>query len=232
MSFLAVPIITTPLLKVPLLVSSAFFTYSGFTPPRAHPRKDERDRAVRTDINTATIPLSMCGLALTEAALIITDTFPSTLSSSLPRPAAPLGLDGLSVAGCLLATAGGALRIWCHRALGRFFTWPVALVDDHALITSGPYAYVRHPGYSGFVLIVAGSVALHASPRSLFVASGLGTSLAGRLAAAGSTAFMLTIATMLLRRMGKEDEVLRKGFGREWDQWAERTPWFVFPGLY
>ena len=51
------------------------------------------------------------------------------------------------------------------------------------LITSGPYGVVRHPGYTGFLLVVIGMLLLHASEVSFlltvvstaiqFVSSGL-----------------------------------------------------------
>lgn len=40
--------------------------------------------------------------------------------------------------------------------LGRFFTVNVAIAADHRLITTGPYRYLRHPSYTGSLLIFLG----------------------------------------------------------------------------
>ncbi len=49
-----------------------------------------------------------------------------------------------------------ALAIWLlwrsHHDLGRHWTVTVALRDDHELITSGVYRYIRHPMYSAHLL--------------------------------------------------------------------------------
>jgi protein-S-isoprenylcysteine O-methyltransferase Ste14 len=49
-----------------------------------------------------------------------------------------------------------ALAIWLlwrsHHDLGRHWTVTVALRDDHELITSGVYRYIRHPMYSAHLI--------------------------------------------------------------------------------
>jgi protein-S-isoprenylcysteine O-methyltransferase Ste14 len=52
--------------------------------------------------------------------------------------------------------AGIALRTYAIHALGRFFTFEVAVARDHAVVTNGPYALVRHPSYTGALLTIAG----------------------------------------------------------------------------
>ncbi len=50
--------------------------------------------------------------------------------------------------------AGGAIHMWCYRALGRFFVLEVVVGQTHTLVTNGPYAYVRHTPYIAmFVLL-------------------------------------------------------------------------------
>jgi protein-S-isoprenylcysteine O-methyltransferase len=51
---------------------------------------------------------------------------------------------------------GLALRWYSIIHLGRFFTVNVAIANDHRLIDSGPYHFVRHPSYAGNLLAVAG----------------------------------------------------------------------------
>ena len=56
-----------------------------------------------------------------------------------------------------LATIGGLiLFIQSHRALGRNWSFEVVVQENHELIERGPYAYIRHPLYSGLLLMFLG----------------------------------------------------------------------------
>jgi protein-S-isoprenylcysteine O-methyltransferase Ste14 len=59
--------------------------------------------------------------------------------------------------GVMLCVAGIAFAIWARRYLGRNWGMPMSLREGHELITTGPYAYVRHPIYSGILLAQLGS---------------------------------------------------------------------------
>ena len=59
--------------------------------------------------------------------------------------------------GFVLALAGITLALWARLHLGRNWSDKVVLKVDHELIRSGPYAYLRHPIYSGVLLGVAGT---------------------------------------------------------------------------
>lgn len=56
-----------------------------------------------------------------------------------------------------LCLAGFALAFWARAHLGRNWGMPMSLRQGHELVTSGPYAYVRHPIYSGIMLAMIGS---------------------------------------------------------------------------
>jgi len=53
--------------------------------------------------------------------------------------------------GCVGAWAALAGLHWVHRTLGSFFSVRLEVRDDHALVRSGPYAYVRHPMYTALL---------------------------------------------------------------------------------
>jgi protein-S-isoprenylcysteine O-methyltransferase Ste14 len=59
--------------------------------------------------------------------------------------------------GMVIYLAGFAMRRWSEMALGRYFTFTVMTSADQPLITTGPYRFVRHPGYTGVVLVVIGA---------------------------------------------------------------------------
>jgi protein-S-isoprenylcysteine O-methyltransferase len=51
---------------------------------------------------------------------------------------------------------GFILRWYSIYLLGRFFTTTVAIANDHQLIESGPYRFIRHPSYTGILLAFFG----------------------------------------------------------------------------
>ncbi len=51
---------------------------------------------------------------------------------------------------------GIALRFWSFRTLGRYFTFIVQTSHDQPVITNGPYRFICHPSYAGFLLAVMG----------------------------------------------------------------------------
>lgn len=58
--------------------------------------------------------------------------------------------------GLVLMAAGVALRGWAFATLGRYFTLNVMVSADQQVISSGPYRVLRHPSYTGVLLISAG----------------------------------------------------------------------------
>jgi protein-S-isoprenylcysteine O-methyltransferase Ste14 len=59
--------------------------------------------------------------------------------------------------GVLLAAIGVGLAIWARAHLGRNWGMPMTLKKDAELVTTGPYAYVRNPIYSGVLLAMLGA---------------------------------------------------------------------------
>jgi protein-S-isoprenylcysteine O-methyltransferase Ste14 len=60
---------------------------------------------------------------------------------------------GLGIATIL---AGAALRLWAIVTLGSWFTYDVRVTEGQPVVQSGPYRWVRHPSYTGIVLILLG----------------------------------------------------------------------------
>ena len=179
-----------------------------------------------------------CGISFVEVALILGHHPSWTYSAYIPRSILPfvrlwsLQLTPLSVAGCVLGIAGGLVRTRCYRELGHLFTYEVAVRDDHKLVTTGPYSIVRHPGYIGYFLLTAGNVILLASKGSWFRESGLWKTLLGKGIACAATVFLALAALRLFRRVGEEDQMLKKEFGEEWEEWAKKTPYRLIPYVY
>lgn len=77
----------------------------------------------------------------------------------LNRPLVPFTLPVLLL-GDALTIAGVALAIWARRTLGRNWSGLVIQKTGHELIENGPFRYVRHPIYSGFLLALIGTTLL------------------------------------------------------------------------
>ena len=66
--------------------------------------------------------------------------------------------DALAAAAVAVTWIGIALALWARWHLGQYWSARVTIKDDHQLIRTGPYAYFRHPIYSGFDLAAVGGV--------------------------------------------------------------------------
>lgn len=62
------------------------------------------------------------------------------------------------VVGILICAGGIGLAIWARVILATNWSGMVTLKENHELIQSGPYRFVRHPIYSGILLGIFGTV--------------------------------------------------------------------------
>jgi len=118
----------------------------------------------------------------------------------------------VAVGAALLAVASGLFGVWAVRTLGKQWSLVARLADQHELITSGPYAIVRHPIYTALLgLLLATGVAL-----SEF----LPTVIAAAIYAG---------ATMM--RVGSEERLLASAFGAAHTDYKRRVRAFI-PGMW
>ncbi len=59
--------------------------------------------------------------------------------------------------GITLCVSGAILAIWSRHLLGRNWSLAVQIKEDHQLVRSGPYQYVRHPIYTALLLLFTGN---------------------------------------------------------------------------
>jgi protein-S-isoprenylcysteine O-methyltransferase Ste14 len=64
--------------------------------------------------------------------------------------------DATGTLGLLLTLLGVLFAIWARITLGSNWSGSVTLKEDHTLVRRGPYAIVRHPIYTGFLLAALG----------------------------------------------------------------------------
>jgi protein-S-isoprenylcysteine O-methyltransferase Ste14 len=104
-------------------------------------------------------------------------------------------------AGMVILLAGLVLRGWSFKVLGQYFTHTVMVSSDQPVIATGPYRVLRHPSYTGIILI----------------GLGVGLAAANWAALAGVT---LLILTPLLWRIRIEENALSTTLGDRYRAYA------------
>jgi len=105
--------------------------------------------------------------------------------------------------GIVLTFAGAVIAIWARLILGGNWSAMVTVKVGHELIRSGPYAYVRHPIYSGLLLAVIGTAIEIAEWRGLL-------------------AIVLASIALLLKAQ-REERFLTGEFGENYAQYRQGT---------
>jgi protein-S-isoprenylcysteine O-methyltransferase Ste14 len=160
---------------------------------RTFGRKDWIERATRPRLI----------LAVLEVATLVAWLFVRGRWGLLPfRDAA------VTTAGAVLALTGALFAAWAKARLGRLFSAQLGVQADHQLITTGPYAVVRHPIYLGIVDFVLGS-ALFWNDIALL---GVG----------------ILYIVFFAAQIRVEEGIFARHFGEEWERYRASTP-ALFP---
>lgn len=75
----------------------------------------------------------------------------------------------LALVGTACAVAGAGLMLWARWVLGTMWAGRPLVQQDHDLQTSGPYALVRHPIYTGIIGLALGAMLVIGSGQTLVV---------------------------------------------------------------
>ena len=67
----------------------------------------------------------------------------------------------------VLVVAGLATMVWARLCLGANWSATVTFRQGHELVRHGPYRFVRHPIYTGMLLMVAGTAVALGNPAGL-----------------------------------------------------------------
>jgi protein-S-isoprenylcysteine O-methyltransferase len=115
-------------------------------------------------------------------------------------------------AGLAMMASGIALRAWANTVLGASYTRTLRVEADQQLIERGPYHLLRHPGYSGSLL--------------LWLGAGLATTnsaVTGLIAVVTGGAYAY--------RVRSEEAMLAATFGAAFESYRRRT-WKLIPLIY
>lgn len=97
---------------------------------------------------------------------------------------------------------------WASFTLDGEFSETIELKQGHRLIKTGPYRYIRHPIYAGFILLHIGVTIALANILIIFVYNG-------------------GLFLLLTERIPKEEKVLHAYFGKECEEYYNNTRRFV-----
>lgn len=114
--------------------------------------------------------------------------------------------------GVMVFLAGVSLRLASIVALGRLFTYNVAIRDGHTLKTDGLYRFLRHPGYAGLLIAFIGINLAFNSWASFTIG-------------------VVPVFIVLAKRIDIEEEALINRFGDVYAQYRNRT-YRMIPGIY
>lgn len=115
--------------------------------------------------------------------------------------------------GALLILAGGGLRQYAIRTLDQYFTTRVMIHSDQSVIEAGPYRWVRHPAYTGGLLLHLGIGVILANWASIGVV-------------------VLGIGIAYWYRIHVEEQTLREELGAEYIRYTKRTPYRLVPFIW
>lgn len=101
-------------------------------------------------------------------------------------------------------TAGGLLfAVWARAHIGTNWSAIVTIKEDHELITTGPYAMVRHPIYTGLLLAFVGSAMARGEWRGVLA--------------------VLIAVWALWRKLRFEEHWMREQFGEAYQTYSRRV---------
>jgi protein-S-isoprenylcysteine O-methyltransferase Ste14 len=115
-------------------------------------------------------------------------------------------------AGLAVMWSGLAVRAWAIVTLGKSFRTTVEVDPDQTVISTGPYALIRHPSYTGLLLIVLGVGLALGDWVSLIICA------------------LVPLPALLLRIRVEEAELVRV-LGESYVDYEERTKRLI-PGVW
>jgi protein-S-isoprenylcysteine O-methyltransferase Ste14 len=196
------PVSTTAFVSPPAIAVVALVTYLGIEPLMRKGAGRELTTASFEHYSTALV--ASIGLLIPAIAIAL-----RFLDVTIVGPLPPF-LAWLLLLPLLLAIP---LRWWSMATLGEAFTRTLRILPGHAVVQSGPYRAIRHPGYLANLLAFPPAGALIAD-----------SCVFGLLA-------LVVQVTAYIYRIGYEEEMLATHLGAAYAEYQRRT-WRLLPWIY
>ena len=112
----------------------------------------------------------------------------------------------------ILILTGIGFRWWAIISLGRFFSVDIALQEQHQIVQEGPYRWIRHPAYTGLLIIFLGmGIAFNNWVSFILI--------------------VIPITTLFLYRIKIEEDVLSERLGMAYLEYRKKTK-RLLPGVF
>jgi protein-S-isoprenylcysteine O-methyltransferase Ste14 len=115
------------------------------------------------------------------------------------------------VVGSAVTVFGLFVAIWARRHLGRNWSGEITIKVEHELIRSGPYRRLRHPIYTGILIMYVGTAIVTGTRLAL-----VGVAMA---------------AVAYVRKIRLEEANMRVAFGPAYDAYCSES-WALVPWLF
>ena len=116
----------------------------------------------------------------------------------------PAGITGLTI--CAI---GFVIALWSRFLLGTNWSISVQEKKNHKLIIKGPYTFVRHPIYTGLLLMFTGNAIIVGDYRGIIA--------------------VLIVFVSFWAKLKKEEKLLKEVFGNQYLEYMRKTkrlvPW-------
>jgi protein-S-isoprenylcysteine O-methyltransferase Ste14 len=105
--------------------------------------------------------------------------------------------------GTAILAAGLLFSVWARRTLGRNWSGMVTVKQDHELVQSGPYRFVRHPIYTGLLVALGGSAISWNRWFGVYL--------------------LVVLFVSFWIKLQREEAFMRETFGEKYDAYCART---------
>jgi protein-S-isoprenylcysteine O-methyltransferase Ste14 len=119
--------------------------------------------------------------------------------------------DAVGWTGLIFCFAGAGICCWARFLLGKNWSLSVQQKEDHELVKNGIYKWIRHPIYTGLLLLFIGNGIIVGDYRSILA--------------------VLIVLVSFLFKMRKEERLMMELFGQKYEEYRQTTKALI-PFIY
>lgn len=123
-----------------------------------------------------------------------------------------IGNLNLIFIGSVIFLTGTFMRVYAIKTLGPFFTMEIGIRKNHRIIKDGPYLFIRHPSYTGYLLMILGIGIAYQNLYSFIFP-------------------LIEMIIFLSVRIPQEEKMLCLEFGEEYRNYQKQTK-LIIPHLF